>query len=75
VNSHFPAHTAGFCELTEEDVARRVISDEEPWNVTIGPLFYRRRDLPFVACSRIEVQATNGRSLLSAKGAETQDDP
>jgi hypothetical protein len=51
-----------------------MVRDEDPWNVTVRPLFFMRPDLPFVACSRIGVQATNGTPRPSAKGAGTHED-
>ena len=38
------------------------IRDEVPWNVTVRPVFFGRRDRPFVACTSIGVQATNAPS-------------
>ncbi len=41
----------------------RVSRDEESWNVTVRPVFSRRRNLAFVACSRIG--GTSGERTLS----------
>jgi hypothetical protein len=37
VSSHFPALSAGFCELTEPDVSKAQVRDEDPWDVTVPP--------------------------------------
>jgi pimeloyl-ACP methyl ester carboxylesterase len=50
------------------------LRDEDPWNVTVRTVFPGRRDLPFVACTPIGVQATNGTDPTPGSGPERRRD-
>src|ERR1700735_5650999 len=61
----------GACAFVHEV---RVSRDEDPWDVTVRPVFFMRRGRAFVACSRIGAQATNATRRPPAKGAGTHED-
>ncbi len=53
----------------------RVSRDGDSWKVTAPFVFLMGPGLPFVACSRIGVQATNGIGDIPTKGVGTHEDP